>query len=645
MVKFGRHLQFLRQDQRTPAYLVEYKKVSTLLGQEDAFTAAWREGLQTATAEYSGLTAALWQRVIDGVSRRAQAEDADELRGARPLAALRAYHALFGVDEARKLIDEFGDSRNAAVANSEALRKLVKKYDKELTKTADQDRARLSATLLPELYSSALAAAVDADHASPFLVLRAELQIAATGAAATVTSDGGTAHSADEPLLDHQDEPLSVTVMRKASVLPGAAMLAGVLSRWAPVIPGAAGLEEMAGEQMNKVRDWSALAKTRASMKQRVEEAMVGRRAEEVAWLRSLTWPSNVVAHRGFHSPSDLDRRPIENSLEAYEMAWTAGVKLCECDVAVTSDGFIVLGHDADYERLAMKIPGQQHRSVKVGDLTLSQLMSMPLKSGSRPPLLTEVLRSASHIGGGVKLVIEIKPGNSAAVAALTNLFSTSPQMLQQVAVVMSFDAFIMHEFAARLRELDQGLHMGAISGEHSVKDEAQALARKPTFKMAGQATIASARIRRATPSLASSTQRVASVTTLEPSARFFGGHLPKLMLLTVADRPSHPVELWLDIMTDTSKVQRNAVGLDGLYIEFQPQMLEPEGKAMLTKLTGAVGAVGVWGRAKAADGGPGDPDDLHTLQLLVGEGVTFVNSDLPRSFLEGRGAAPSVAE
>ena len=40
-----------------------------------------------------------------------------------------------------------------------------------------------------------------------------------------------------------------------------------------------------------------------------------------------------------------------------------------------------------------------------------------------------------------------------------------------------------------------------------------------------------------------------------------------------------------------------------------------------------------------------GDPDDLHTLQLLVGEGVTFVNSDLPRSFLEGRGAAPSVAE
>ena len=68
-----------------------------------------------------------------------------------------------------------------------------------------------------------------------------------------------------------------------------------------------------------------------------------------------------------------------------------------------------------------------------------------------------------------------------------------------------------------------------------------------------------------------------------------------------MADKPTLPVELWLDIMTDTSKVQRNALGLDGLYIEFQPEMLQPEGKARLQKLTAAVGAVGVWGRAVAA--------------------------------------------
>ena len=57
-----------------------------------------------------------------------------------------------------------------------------------------------------------------------------------------------------------------------------------------------------------------------------------------------------LVAHRGFHSINDrTDRRPIENSLEAYELAWTSGVVLCECDVAVTRDGKLVLGHDADY--------------------------------------------------------------------------------------------------------------------------------------------------------------------------------------------------------------------------------------------------------------------------------------------------------
>ncbi len=35
-------------------------------------------------------------------------------------------------------------------------------------------------------------------------------------------------------------------------------------------------------------------------------------------------------------------------------MAWTAGVKLCECDVAVTSDGQIVLGAIATHVYIHM---------------------------------------------------------------------------------------------------------------------------------------------------------------------------------------------------------------------------------------------------------------------------------------------------
>tara|TARA_B100000787_G_scaffold100711_1_gene74369 strand:- start:438 stop:578 length:141 start_codon:yes stop_codon:yes gene_type:complete len=44
--------------------------------------------------------------------------------------------------------------------------------------------------------------------------------------------------------------------------------------------------------------------------------------------------------------------------------------------------------------------------------------------------------------------------------------------------------------------------------------------------------------MRRATPSLAASTQRLEATSKLPPSARLFGGYLPKLMLLTVADKP-----------------------------------------------------------------------------------------------------------
>ena len=122
MVKFGRHLEYLRQEQRTPAYLVDYKKIAALQ-EEAAFSSAWREALKAAAVDYKGKTAALWQRVFSSISKL----DEDELRGARPLAALRAYHELLGDDEAQKVVDEFSDSRMAAVANNEALRKLVKK--------------------------------------------------------------------------------------------------------------------------------------------------------------------------------------------------------------------------------------------------------------------------------------------------------------------------------------------------------------------------------------------------------------------------------------------------------------------------------------------------------------------------------------
>lgn len=52
-------------------------------------------------------------------------------------------------------------------------------------------------------------------------------------------------------------------------------------------------------------------------------------RAEEQKWLTSMLSSispvelSALVAHRGFHCPRDgSSRRPLENSLSAFELAW-----------------------------------------------------------------------------------------------------------------------------------------------------------------------------------------------------------------------------------------------------------------------------------------------------------------------------------
>ena len=89
---------------------------------------------------------------------------------------------------------------------------------------------------------------------------------------------------------------------------------------------------------------------------------MPSQRAEQHAILRrivaalSATERDALVAHRGFHHAcSDDDAsRPLENTLDAYEAAWASGVGACECDVALTSDGVLILCHDADLARVAL---------------------------------------------------------------------------------------------------------------------------------------------------------------------------------------------------------------------------------------------------------------------------------------------------
>jgi hypothetical protein len=117
---------------------------------------------------------------------------------------------------------------------------------------------------------------------------------------------------------------------------------------------------------------------------------VVESRVEELDWLKRVvaSVPDNLlprlVAHRGFHHVKDRnDKRPLENSVSAYETAWTSGIHLCECDIALTRDEKLVLAHDTDFKRLALD-SNSPTSGIQVSDLTFRELISMPLISGIR---------------------------------------------------------------------------------------------------------------------------------------------------------------------------------------------------------------------------------------------------------------------
>lgn len=99
-----------------------------------------------------------------------------------------------------------------------------------------------------------------------------------------------------------------------------------------------------------------------ASLSSSANKGSVPFRAEEAEWFRDscaveLTRLDlqTVVAHRGFHNVNDeSDNRPLENTLASFEQVWTAGVYLCECDIAMSKDEKIVMAHDECFQRLAL---------------------------------------------------------------------------------------------------------------------------------------------------------------------------------------------------------------------------------------------------------------------------------------------------
>ena len=115
-------------------------------------------------------------------------------------------------------------------------------------------------------------------------------------------------------------------------------------------------------------------------------------------------------------------------------------------------------------------------------------------------------------------------------------------------------------------------------------------------------------------------------------------------MLLTVADPPSMPCELQVqynELHRVDAWLQHETGALDGVYLQYEKEMMTPEGAAYLRELSQRF-MVGVWAYAER------DPDDFETFEWLVKEGnCSFVNTDLPKNFRKNlvlpRGSLPPL--
>lgn len=309
------------------------------------------------------------------------------------------------------------------------------------------------------------------------------------------------------------------------------------------------------------------------------DEQRVEVRSGELEWLKNVAGsiPANIrnilVSHRGFHCTSDRTRRPVENTLPAYELAWSSGIVNCECDIQLSRDGYLVLCHDEDLSRLSMLMAGRaayklgkgglKRSKPAVETLTWKEIMAMPTKSGVRQPLLKEVFESAFSLEIA-KLVIEIKPGDRNIAEALVGFFEANPTFLQHVAAVMSFDSDLMFMMASKW----------------------------PTFLTR-----------------------------------------PRLLVLTTkaGTTEAEPYEQMLDfnkvdLCEDAEQIiTRDGMRLDGVYIQWTEKLLGGSRQGLKTLSEKMV--VGCWQYA-------GEPDCLGLVAELASLGVSFVNTDFPRGFM-----------
>ena len=150
-----------------------------------------------------------------------------------------------------------------------------------------------------------------------------------------------------------------------------------------------------------------------------------------------------IIAHRGasYDAP--------ENTLSSIRLAWEQQADAVEIDCRLTSDGQIVIIHDADARRVA----GSDLRIAETPWDNLKHLdcgrWKGPQWTGERLPLLGEVIEA---VPSGKRLLIEVKCGVEILSALATDLAGAARSASELV--VICFDGAVIAGIKQRLPDV-----------------------------------------------------------------------------------------------------------------------------------------------------------------------------------------------
>jgi len=165
-----------------------------------------------------------------------------------------------------------------------------------------------------------------------------------------------------------------------------------------------------------------------------------------------------IVAHRGYSKIAP------ENTLAAYEAAIKAGAPAAECDVCVTSDGHVVLSHDATIDRCT-------DGTGSISQMTLAQVQSVDAGAwkddayaGQTIPTLRQALELTE---GRLHLIVEVKQAGAAR------------QVAEVIGQMQAIDECTIISFnldtCGQMRRVEPRLAVGWLTGGLKAEDDGQA--------------------------------------------------------------------------------------------------------------------------------------------------------------------------